>query len=206
MRDTMIVGDPASPWSITDAAELYSVLRWGNGFFSIQPDGHVHVHPEKDPQRSIDLKNLVVQLQDRGLCLPILLRFNASPCTTTTGLRNPGPDPVGSGRSAHQVSPCATSTTHSAPGYDGRLPTRTDRLVVSAGRRHGSSPPSPRPGRVGRDTQSAPLRTTDCGTSSPDARGVRPRGTRRRAGRRPSSYQRYNRAVRASQGGGVHVR
>jgi arginine decarboxylase len=72
----MIVGDPASPWSITDAAELYSVLRWGNGFFSIQPDGHVHVHPEKDPQRSIDLKNLVVQLQDRGLCLPILLRFN----------------------------------------------------------------------------------------------------------------------------------
>jgi len=35
----------------------------------------------------------------------IRLRFSASPCTTTTGLRNPGPEPVGSGRSAHQMSP-----------------------------------------------------------------------------------------------------
>lgn len=34
------------------------------------------------------------------------LRLSASPCTTTTGLRNPGPDPTGSGRSAHQTSPC----------------------------------------------------------------------------------------------------
>ena len=35
----------------------------------------------------------------------ILLRLKESPCTTITGRRNPGPEPVGSGRSAHQISP-----------------------------------------------------------------------------------------------------
>ena len=35
----------------------------------------------------------------------IRLQFSASPCTTTTGLRNSGPDSVGSRRSAHQMSP-----------------------------------------------------------------------------------------------------
>ena len=33
------------------------------------------------------------------------LRLSASPWTTTTGLRKPGPDTVGGGRSAHQTSP-----------------------------------------------------------------------------------------------------
>jgi hypothetical protein len=48
------------------------------------------------------------------------LRFNASPCTTTTGLRNPGPDRAGAGRSAHQTSPCEI-TTRFAPECGGRL-------------------------------------------------------------------------------------
>ena len=40
----------------------------------------------------------------------ILLRLNGSPCTTTTGRQNPGPEPVGSRRSAHQISPCEITT------------------------------------------------------------------------------------------------
>jgi len=40
----------------------------------------------------------------------IRLRFSASPCTTTTGLLNPGRDPVAAGRSAHQISPCEITT------------------------------------------------------------------------------------------------
>jgi hypothetical protein len=35
----------------------------------------------------------------------IRLRFNASPWTTITGLRNPGPEPVGSGKSAQYTWP-----------------------------------------------------------------------------------------------------
>jgi hypothetical protein len=49
----------------------------------------------------------------------IRLRFRASPGTTTTGLLNPGPDPVGAGRSAHQTSPCEI-TTRFSPEYGGR--------------------------------------------------------------------------------------
>ena len=71
-----MVDEPDSVWTLNDASELYHVPRWGNGYFSVQADGHVHVHPDKDPQRSIDLKKLVDRLQMRGLNLPILLRFN----------------------------------------------------------------------------------------------------------------------------------
>ena len=35
------------------------------------------------------------------------LRLRGSPWTTTTGRRKPGPDPVGSGKSAQHTSPCA---------------------------------------------------------------------------------------------------
>ena len=62
-------------WSSADAAELYEVSRWGNGYFSVSPTGHLLVHPDKDPTRSIDLKALVDRLQVRGIDLPILLRF-----------------------------------------------------------------------------------------------------------------------------------
>jgi arginine decarboxylase len=63
------------PWTVTDAAELYEVDRWGKSYFSIAPNGHLRVHATKDPERSIDLKQLVDHLQLRGIGLPILIRF-----------------------------------------------------------------------------------------------------------------------------------
>jgi hypothetical protein len=42
--------------------------------------------------------------------LRIRLRFSASPWTTSTGLRKPGPEPVGSGRFAQYTWPWATTT------------------------------------------------------------------------------------------------
>ena len=62
-------------WSTADAADLYEVARWGNGYFSVGPSGNLLVHPGKDPTKSIDLKQLVDRLQVRGIDLPILLRF-----------------------------------------------------------------------------------------------------------------------------------
>jgi arginine decarboxylase len=63
-------------WTSTDASELYDVPGWGKGYFSVSPEGSLLVHPERDPRRSIDLKELIERLQLRGLDLPILLRFN----------------------------------------------------------------------------------------------------------------------------------
>jgi arginine decarboxylase len=68
--------DAVDRWSITDAAELYDVPRWGKGYFGVNAKGHLTVHPNKDPAVGIDMKDLIDRLQLRGLDLPILLRFN----------------------------------------------------------------------------------------------------------------------------------
>src|SRR6185436_5845919 len=64
-----------SPWSATEAAELYDVPRWGQGYFSVNEQGHLQVHPTKEPGRGVDLKRLVDRLQLHGLAVPILIRF-----------------------------------------------------------------------------------------------------------------------------------
>jgi arginine decarboxylase len=62
-------------WKIQDAVETYGVRHWGKGYFAVNKSGHVTVQPNKRPEESIDLKELVDQLQARGIQLPILLRF-----------------------------------------------------------------------------------------------------------------------------------
>ena len=62
-------------WKVQDALEIYEVKHWGKGYFGINDRGHVTVHPNKRPEQAIDLKDLVDQLQERGIQLPILLRF-----------------------------------------------------------------------------------------------------------------------------------
>jgi len=67
--------EPAERWTPQLASDLYDVASWGKGYFSVGENGQVHVHPEKDPARSIDLKQLVDTLVLRGIDLPILIRF-----------------------------------------------------------------------------------------------------------------------------------
>src|SRR5882762_9104152 len=66
--------DVGEAWSHVDAAELYEIARWGKGYFSIGVNGQVKIHPTKDASRSIDLKQLVDDLQLRGIHLPTLIR------------------------------------------------------------------------------------------------------------------------------------
>ena len=68
--------DSSNIWTVAEAAQLYDVARWGNDYFSVSDQGTLCVHPERDPQRSIDLLELVRRLEVRGMDLPILLRFN----------------------------------------------------------------------------------------------------------------------------------
>jgi arginine decarboxylase len=62
-------------WKIQDAIDTYGVRNWGKGYFAINKAGHLQVHPTKRADRFVDLKELVDQLQARGIQLPILLRF-----------------------------------------------------------------------------------------------------------------------------------
>ncbi len=63
-------------WTHVDTSELYGIARWGSGYFSVGENGHLLVHPSRDPDRSIDMKELIDRLGLRGLDAPILLRFN----------------------------------------------------------------------------------------------------------------------------------
>ncbi len=72
-KDT--VWEPTDRWTTQDASDLYDVASWGKGYFSVGENGHLWVHPTKEPTRRADLKELVDQLKMRGIHLPILIRF-----------------------------------------------------------------------------------------------------------------------------------
>jgi len=75
INETAPAREPADRWSTAEAGELYDVASWGKGYFSVGKNGHLWVHPEKDPNRGLDLKELVDNLQLRGIALPLLIRF-----------------------------------------------------------------------------------------------------------------------------------
>ena len=70
-----VAWEPSERWTTADAGELYDVASWGKGYFSVGSNGHLWVHPSKDPARGIDLRELVEKLELRGISLPILIRF-----------------------------------------------------------------------------------------------------------------------------------
>ena len=52
------------------------MLGWGLGYFRINAEGHVMVHPDRDPARGVDLFRLALDLNAQGIAFPILLRFS----------------------------------------------------------------------------------------------------------------------------------
>jgi len=75
MQDKDTVWEPTDRWTVQDASDMYDVASWGKGYFSVGENGHLWVHPTKEPTRKADLKELVDQLKMRGIHLPILIRF-----------------------------------------------------------------------------------------------------------------------------------
>lgn len=61
-------------WRIEDSAELYNINGWGLKYFSINDKGHVSVTP-REGFASVDLKEVMDELQVRDVTAPVLLRF-----------------------------------------------------------------------------------------------------------------------------------
>lgn len=61
-------------WRIEDSAELYNINGWGLKYFSVNDKGHVAVTP-REGNASVDLKELMDELQVRDVTSPVLVRF-----------------------------------------------------------------------------------------------------------------------------------
>lgn len=64
-------------WSIEDAEELYGVKRWGAGYFSIGENGSIQIAPNhRQPDVTIDMKEVVDEIIAEGIQLPAVIRFH----------------------------------------------------------------------------------------------------------------------------------
>lgn len=61
-------------WRVEDSADLYNIIGWGRNYFSINKKGHVEVTPRQG-FASVDLKDVMDELQLRDMSTPLLLRF-----------------------------------------------------------------------------------------------------------------------------------
>lgn len=62
-------------WNSRKSAELYGINYWGSQYFRINEAGNVEVTPQGSKGPALDLSNLVDDLRERGIRVPILLRF-----------------------------------------------------------------------------------------------------------------------------------
>jgi arginine decarboxylase len=63
-------------WSVQDSAGLYGVNAWGRGYFSVNDLGHMCMGPTEPGGPVIDIKELVDEVAERGIGLPLLIRFS----------------------------------------------------------------------------------------------------------------------------------
>ncbi|MCW6037191.1 biosynthetic arginine decarboxylase [Spirulina subsalsa FACHB-351] len=70
------LSSPQTPWRIEDSEALYRIQGWGDPYFSINAAGHVLVSPQGERGGSLDLYELVQELRQRNLNLPLLIRFS----------------------------------------------------------------------------------------------------------------------------------
>lgn len=63
-------------WGVSDALDLYNVPQWGAGFFNINERGNVTVSARGPEGPSLDMKDLVDELLQRGIESPMLIRFS----------------------------------------------------------------------------------------------------------------------------------
>jgi len=62
-------------WTVADSRSLYGIRHWGAGYFNVGDNGNVWASPHRRIQRDIDLYELVGELAQKGLDLPLLVRF-----------------------------------------------------------------------------------------------------------------------------------
>ena len=61
--------------AIEQTVETYGIENWGAGYFDVNRKGNLIVRPTEGDARSADLREIIEDLNRRGITAPILLRF-----------------------------------------------------------------------------------------------------------------------------------
>jgi arginine decarboxylase len=66
---------PAHPWSVAQSSELYRIESWGAPYFFVNDFGHMAVGSLDSKGTELDIAVIVAELRQRGVELPVLIRF-----------------------------------------------------------------------------------------------------------------------------------
>lgn len=62
-------------WNREKSEDLYGINNWGKKYFSISKKGNVLINPTQNEDQAVSLVDIVSGIKDRGLEMPVLLRF-----------------------------------------------------------------------------------------------------------------------------------
>jgi arginine decarboxylase len=69
------VARPRTREQYEESASLYGIANWGKGYFQINEDGDLVVHPTREAGRGVVLKQIVDEVALRGITAPMVIRF-----------------------------------------------------------------------------------------------------------------------------------
>jgi len=62
-------------WTREKSEDLYGIKTWGSRYFSISDKGEVLINPYPGAESAVSLMDIVSGVKERGLDMPVLLRF-----------------------------------------------------------------------------------------------------------------------------------
>jgi len=62
-------------WTREKSEDLYGIKSWGSRYFSISDKGEVLINPYEGSESAVSLMDIVSGVKERGLDMPVLLRF-----------------------------------------------------------------------------------------------------------------------------------
>jgi len=62
-------------WTAQDSISLYNIDCWGSGYFAVNDQGFLTVHPNQDKNTPIKLYDVIEAAREKNLHTPLLIRF-----------------------------------------------------------------------------------------------------------------------------------
>jgi len=62
-------------WTAQDSISLYNIDRWGSGYFGVNEQGFLTVHPDQNKATAINLHDVIAAAREKNLHTPLLIRF-----------------------------------------------------------------------------------------------------------------------------------